>query len=466
MNHSDFVNTSLRLRYEAFSAFATQVNQASELEGIGEAVAAHLKFVLDAFVFRLAVSSKDRVHTLELFRGQYQVKSAPDFTAFERRYLDKGLPLTLSAQEIQQEELLKQTRFDHPKVTHLMVLPFNATGPRPLVLSISSKSKDPYTELDFRFARLIEELLSTKISQLLLIRKIASKNLALLHANQQLSRLNREVQALNSGLEHKVAERTSRLQEAHQELNTLLYRTSHDFRRPLTSILGLAQLLTLSDSPTETEELVQHLRNTVGGLDDMLIKLQTLMLTEGAPPPMAVDFSKIADEIHNKFAEDIERHHIDFTRQIEPPAVYLSHPSVHRAIIENLIENAIRYHQHEHPFVRLRIETKDKALIIEVADNGEGIPANLQDTIFDMYAKASSRTQGNGLGLFVVKKLTTALGGTVAFDSTLEKGSTFIVSLPLEQATPPHIHLPSSEGAESSSISKSSEVPYATSLLK
>ena len=433
MDHRDFVGTSLRLRYEAFSKFATQVNQADSLPEISEAIAANLKFILDAFVFRLAMATNGETFTFELFRGQCTLSQSASFSQFERECIRKELPLTLTRHDIQEDPRLRDSLFTHPKVTHLMVLPIGYSRKQPLALSIANKSGDAYTEIDFRFARLIEELLSTKVSQLLLTQKIASKNIALEHANQQLSQLNEEVRSLNTELENKVKERTSRLNEAHQELNTLLYRTSHDFRRPLTSILGLAQLLTMSQRPDEIAGLVQHLESTVNGLDGMLVKLQTLMLTEVDEVQSAVNFVELAEKLQQKYQGELAESGIQFTYQIDHAEEYLSYSSIQWAILENLVENAIRHHGINEPMVHLQIQKKGICLLIQVIDNGEGIPDHLQPIVFDMYMKASNRTQGNGLGLFVVKKLVTALGGTVGFTSEEGKGSSFTVQLPLIQ---------------------------------
>nr|WKN39381.1 GAF domain-containing sensor histidine kinase [Tunicatimonas sp. TK19036] len=430
MDHIDFVNTSLRLRYEAFSKFATNINQAHSLEEIAEAIAANLKFVMDAFIFRLAITINQETYTFELFRGVCTVHPQTSLNKFEKVCLTTGLPRTLSQQNIQQEPGLQKSLFNHPKITHLMVLPISTADQQQLVLSIANKNDNLYTEIDFRFARLIEELLSTKVSQLLLLQKIASKNLALQQANQRLSQLNQEVQTLNAELEIKVEERTYRLKEAHEELNTLLYRTSHDFRRPLTSILGIAQLLTMNPSATEIETLAGHLKTTVNGLDNMLLKLQTLMLAETIEEACLIDFQKLIETIENKFKPELTKNNIHFSYQVHHTTTYTSHIAIHAAILENLVENAIRYCRTSNPFIKLEVQENSSSFIIRVADNGEGIPEHLQPVVYDMYVRASDRAQGNGLGLFVVKKMVEALGGSVSFTSEVQKGTTFSVILP------------------------------------
>ena len=431
MDHLDFVNTSLRLRYEAFSTFATQVNEVDSLPEIGDAIAANLKFILDTFALRLVITIDPETYAFELFRGKCTVSQPTGFNQFERNCLKKELPLTLNHHDIHQEALLGDSLFGHPKITHLMVLPINHQGRQKLVLSIANKNGYAYNEMDFRFARLIEELLSTKVSQILLTQKVAFKNADLERANGQLSQLNQKVHLLNTKLEIKVKERTHRLKEAHQELSTLLYRTSHDFRRPLTAILGLAGLFPISKSTEETAELVGHLEKTVAGLDGMLIKLQALTLVEAEGEPVAVDFSALVDKIKDNFEEQLTARGTQCSIQVTQTSTYLSHPAIHQAILENLVENAIRYGNPTDPHLQLLVKEANDCLIVQVSDNGIGIPKRLLPTVFDMYVKANDRAQGNGLGLFVVKKLVQTMGGNVEASSVEREGSCFVVTLPL-----------------------------------
>ena len=65
---------------------------------------------------------------------------------------------------------------------------------------------------------------------------------------------------------------------------------------------------------------------------------------------------------------------------------------------------------------------------MEVQDNGEGIPEEFKDRIFEMYFRANERSKGNGLGLYIVKKAVEKLGGTIGLKSELYTGSTFTIS--------------------------------------
>ncbi|WPP48295.1 sensor histidine kinase [Catalinimonas niigatensis] len=450
MDHLDFVNKSLRLRYEAFSKFATHINQAKSLETISLAIASDIKFVIDAFIFRLTMSISQENYTFELFRGEctFYRNHQDILTPLEKNCLENGLPLSLEKKDIESSDILKGTLFNHAKTKHLIVLPIISSNDQKLVLFIASKSDHAYNEMDFRFAHLISELLTTKISQLLLIRKIGENYKTLAEANQQLSQLNEEVRSLNSELEIKVEERTYKLKEAHHELNTLFYRTSHDFRRPLSAILGLISLIEMNPDPQEVSTITPHLKSSVLELDRMLHKLQTISLTEVDDEAVeAINFQSLLESVKEKFSARLQENHIRFTYHIQQQKKFFTHPMILEAILENIIENCICYCASRHPFIKLSMIKQGASLCIQVTDNGDGIPDHLKVKVFDMYTKTSERSSGNGLGLYIVKKLVEKLKGTVYLESTFRKGTSVMVTLPYRE-----IHFTPQEVKENISI--------------
>lgn len=433
MDHLDFVNKSLRLRYEAFSKFATHINQAKSLETISLAIASDIKFVIDAFIFRLTMSSSQENYTFELFRGEctFYRNRQDILTPLEKNCLENGLPLSLEKKDIESSDILKGTLFNHDKTKHLLLLPIISSNDQKLVLFIANKSDHAYNEIDFRFAHLISELLTTKISQLLLIRKIGENYKTLAEANQQLSQLNEEVRSLNSELEIKVEERTYKLKEAHDELNTLFYRTSHDFRRPLSAILGLVSLIEMNPDPQEVSSITPHLKSSVLELDRMLHKLQTISLTEVDDEAVEiVDFQHLLNRIKEKFSIRLHESRIHFTYLVQQQKSFFTHPMILEAILENIVENSICYCDSKQPFIKLSVQENITSLIIQIEDNGDGIPDHLQSKVFDMYTKTSERSSGNGLGLYIVKKLVEKLKGTIHLESTFQKGTSVTVAIP------------------------------------
>jgi signal transduction histidine kinase len=99
-------------------------------------------------------------------------------------------------------------------------------------------------------------------------------------------------------------------------------------------------------------------------------------------------------------------------------------------ILQNLIENAIKYSQPLEPFVKISVKKRNAFTQISVVDNGQGIDETHQAKIFDMFYRANERIKGSGLGLYILKRAVERLNGTIELKSKLNEGSTFVVTLP------------------------------------
>lgn len=255
--------------------------------------------------------------------------------------------------------------------------------------------------------------------------------------SEELREANETIGEINRGLESVVNRRTSQLKEAYKELDTFFYRSSHDFRRPLTTFLGLAEVAKITVKDSYALELFQKVKETAVNLDKMLFKLQSIS-DLGAQQLVykAVLVREIFNSIHDSFREELTRRNIRLVCEIEPGESFYSYPAMVRIILENLIENAVNFCIPNSPVISVRAGYRDNHMIIEVADNGPGIEPQYLDHIFDMYFRASERSKGNGLGLYIVRKAAEKLEGTVVVSSDLHTGSVFTVLLPLGKGHP------------------------------
>lgn len=107
-----------------------------------------------------------------------------------------------------------------------------------------------------------------------------------------------------------------------------------------------------------------------------------------------------------------------------------------REVIENLLSNAVKYNL-EFGKIIVEIKKLDEHLEIKVKDTGMGIPQQDQARVYSKFFRAAnavhSETEGTGLGLFVVKLYVEEWGGKVSFTSAEEKGTTFVITLPLKE---------------------------------
>jgi signal transduction histidine kinase len=97
------------------------------------------------------------------------------------------------------------------------------------------------------------------------------------------------------------------------------------------------------------------------------------------------------------------------------------------------MNNAIKYHDRnkESRYIRVVATPSNDGILFSVCDNGMGIPAEHHDKVFNMFYRASDKSKGSGLGLYIVRESLGQLGGTVSLKSQLGEGSTFTIQLPV-----------------------------------
>jgi signal transduction histidine kinase len=251
--------------------------------------------------------------------------------------------------------------------------------------------------------------------------------------SNELLAANRMITDINRDLEKMVEDRTRQVKQALVELDTFFYRSSHDFRRPITTFLGLAEVAKITVKDPSALELFEKVSETAKGLDKMLFKLQSIS-DVGAQQLVLKEvlLKEIIANVVNGFLPEIVKRKIEVQYDINLPVdrPFHSYPVLLNVILENLLENAVNFSAPECAYIKIRAYERDHFAIIEVEDNGEGIPKEYAHLIFDMYFRASSSSKGNGLGLYSVKKAIEKLDGQVKFTTVVNEGSVFAVSLP------------------------------------
>jgi len=276
-------------------------------------------------------------------------------------------------------------------------------------------------------------------------RDIAQANVDLLSLNKEIAEQKEEIQAqaeelteshativnINDALEEKIIDRTAQLAQAYKELDTFFYRASHDFRRPLTTFMGLSEVAKITLKDPYALELFKKVRQTADSLDKMLMKLQSISDVGLQQLSYKEVFSEdILNVIFATYGDDFRNAEIGFMTEATISSFY-SYPTIIKVILENLVENAINFKRSDNAFVRLSISKQDEEIVIAVSDNGQGISEEFHSQIFNMYFRGSENSKGNGLGLYIVKKAAEKLGGRISFESVYNQGSTFFVYLPI-----------------------------------
>ena len=226
----------------------------------------------------------------------------------------------------------------------------------------------------------------------------------------------------------------SQLKKTNKELDELVYRSSHDLRAPLASILGLINLAKKEDQLDKIQEYLELQEKSVMRLDGLLKEIiQFSRNTHLSVRGDNIDFDALVQEclhIHDYFIGSQE---IEKSYKVDQPCEFIGDKYRIEIILNNLISNAIRYGNLRQDCPRLEVEVKvDKNEVkICVSDNGIGIDPSLKEDIFKMFYKGSDESVGgSGLGLFIVRETIEKLNGDIFLESEPGKGSSFIVKIP------------------------------------
>ncbi len=269
-------------------------------------------------------------------------------------------------------------------------------------------------------------------------RQLKKLNYSLSEKNREIAEKNEEIQAQaeeltesNQKLEDRIEERTSELKQAFKELDTFFYRSSHDFRRPITTFLGLAEVARVLVKDKAALELFEKVNENALNLDKMLRKLQsvsdvdtqTLLYKE-------VSIREIFEMELSNLQTELEKKKIKTTTSVNLSHPFYSYGALIRIIVQNLVENSVAFCAQNSAVINLSAYEKNHEVVLEVNDNGVGIEPEYINRVFEMYLRANEHSKGNGLGLYIVKKTVQKLNGRVELESTLNIGTTIRVFLP------------------------------------
>lgn len=300
------------------------------------------------------------------------------------------------------------------------------------------------TNFLFQQKRKLEHLVTLR-TQVVELQKeeIKDKNEKLEQAYEEVNSVNEELQRVNTNLEKLVEDRTEELQhtikkliETDKGLDTFLYRSSHDLRGPITSLLGLARLAKLQNKQTELDSYFANIENTSGRMLRLLGRLSdtgSLFRTKRKTEIICTnDFiQSLRDQLNGLNTNNAVQ--IEIENNIGDS--FAGDPVLLKHIVVNLMENSIIFRKESDPFVKCIFTQEDQQLVIRVIDNGIGIPQELRDRIFDMFYRGSEKSIGNGLGLFITKKALEVLGGTIAIESERHNYTIVTVRIPIDEAS-------------------------------
>ena len=264
---------------------------------------------------------------------------------------------------------------------------------------------------------------------------ILKSNLTRLSTAIKSSLHQQEVEQKRKEAEEHLKRQNQELIKINSELDSFVYRVSHNLRSPLTSVLGLIQISRLGNlTEGELSNYLSLMEKSILRLDstikDILDYSQNTRKEVEVKP---VDLQKMAEETvsHFKYYEGFEK--TEITIKVENGVQFYSDPFRINVILGSLISNAVKFVDmttKPQPYINITSHIGKEKAVIVVEDNGVGIEKENVERVFDMFFKTSQKGAGAGLGLYIVKEAVDKLGGSVALSSERGKGTSVTVEVP------------------------------------
>jgi len=253
-------------------------------------------------------------------------------------------------------------------------------------------------------------------------------------ARRQVQALNEELQVTNTDLSGA----NQQLLRTNVDLDNFIYTASHDLKQPIANIEGL--LLALShELPPDVQQTdpvkpildlmqqaVERFQRTIADLTEVS-KLQQLQ----TQPAQVVHLRQTIEEVALDLAPVLRATQGQLTVEVPMDQFVTFSEKNLRSVVYNLLSNAFKYRDPDRPLhVHISSSIAPTYVQLQVRDNGLGLDERQQSRLFGLFQRLHTHVEGTGIGLYMVKKIVENGGGTIAVDSELGVGSTFVVTLP------------------------------------
>ena len=235
-----------------------------------------------------------------------------------------------------------------------------------------------------------------------------------------------------------------KLQKFDEIKSNFISVVAHQLRTPLSGIKWTLSMLLNGDMGELNNDQKTFLMKSFESNARMITLVNDMLVADGIQSGRVhygfkhIDIVDLMDNVLFEVSPQAAKRHIaiEYKSKLENlPQVYVD-PETMRAVLQNLLENAIKY-TIEGGKVQIDVQKGDDCLIVSITDNGIGIPKDQTKDVFTKFFRARNalkqETDGSGLGLYIAKTIVEKNGGKIWFESEEGKGSTFYFSVPLHE---------------------------------
>ena len=236
------------------------------------------------------------------------------------------------------------------------------------------------------------------------------------------------------------------LERSNRELQDFAFVSSHDLQEPLRKIQAFSdRLLKKYDGVLDERgvDYLQRMQSAAARMQTLIQDVLTLSKVNTARLNVVqVDLQAIIDEVLKDFAEKVNQPHV----HVHGLPTIEANPTQMWRLLQNIIGNALKFHRPDEP-VKIEIwaerfvEDGQEMTTIQIKDNGIGFAQQDGERVFDMFHRLHNRSQfeGSGMGLAICQRIVERHNGRIEVKSKPNKGSTFMITLPLSQPASPKI---------------------------
>jgi len=235
--------------------------------------------------------------------------------------------------------------------------------------------------------------------------------------------------------EQQMILKNEELTKLNSELDRFMYSTSHDLRSPISSVLGLIQLTKMTDDRVEIKTYMEMMEERLASLNKFIKDISDYSRNARTE----IDHTQVSpyivvrDIVENlKFYPGAQKVKVDLL--IDPHLTMFTDATRFQIIFSNLISNSFKYTDpyKEDPSIRVSAISLQGKIEFSVEDNGVGVSDKYLPKIFEMFFQAHEKSEGSGLGLYIVKEAVSKLKGTITAKSRLGIGTLFEMVSPVE----------------------------------
>lgn len=244
---------------------------------------------------------------------------------------------------------------------------------------------------------------------------------------------NEQLQLKNEYLESEISKRTSQLVSYNQQLEQFAFMASHNLRAPIARLIGLGNIFSKNKGAEDEEFIRTRMLEATRELDHVVRDMNTILDIQ---KNRDTSLTEIAVQAEIEYAlstlkREIEAAEADIQIVADSNLKLTCIKPYFQSILYNLVSNAMKYHRPGVPSsVKISTTVTTDFVLIRVSDNGLGIDlAKSGDKMFNLYSRFHEGFDGKGIGLYMVKIQSEAMGGSVHVESKPGQGSAFTVSI-------------------------------------